>query len=290
MVRSVKHAKNTMKLQSVITFVSVLTNTLTFFLLTVFVVFALISNFMLGYLESRAQLTAYFQDTVGEEYILSVQQELASLEVVNDVTYTSKQEALQIFLDLYESEPLLTEDVDAGIFPASLDVRINDINNLDSVADFLKEKDGIEEISFFKEALEKFKSWSNGLKYIGLALVTMMMTISFLIILVVTGISIRDKSEEIRIMRLLGATKGYIQNPFFVQTAIISLLSSSFAIMMFMALVPFVEPFLISRFTGIPLPTFNPLNLLIVFCIVFSINISLSMLGTFVAVKKYMNV
>lgn len=290
MTRSFKHAKKTMQLQSVITFVSIVVSTLTFFLVTVFVVFALMSNSILSYLESRAQLTAYFQDTVDEEYILSIKKDLSAMSEVTDVTYTSKDQALQIFLNLYESEPLLTEDVDAGIFPASLDVRVKDINDLDKISKILKDKDGVEEISFFKEALEKFKSWSNGVKYIGLALVSSMLFVSFLIILVVTGISIRDKSDEIRIMRLLGATNGYIQGPFFVQSVIISFISSIFSLILFMGIVPFIEPFVLQRFTGIPIPTANFLNLLLVFAVIFGANLFLSLLGTFVAVKKYMNI
>jgi len=290
MTRSFKHAKKTMQLQSVITFVSIVVSTLTFFLVTVFVVFALMSNSILSYLESRAQLTAYFQDTVDEEYILSIKKELTEMPEVTDVTYTSKDQALQIFLNLYESEPLLTDDVDAGIFPASLDVRVKDINDLDKISKILKEKDGIEEISFFKEALERFKSWSNGIKYIGLSLVSSMLFVSFLIILVVTGISIRDKSDEIRVMRLLGATNGYIQGPFFVQSIIISFISSIFSLILFMGIVPFIEPFILQRFTGIPVPTASFLNLLMVFCVIFGVNLFLSLLGTFVAVKKYMNV
>lgn len=290
MTRSFKHAKKTMQLQSVITFVSIIVSTLTFFLVTVFVVFALMSNSILSYLESRAQLTAYFQDTVDEEYILSIKKELTEMPEVTDVTYTSKEQALQIFLNLYESEPLLTEDVDAGIFPASLDVRVKDINDLDKISKILKEKDGVEEISFFKEALERFKSWSNGVKYIGLSLVSSMLFVSFLIILVVTGISIRDKSEEIRIMRLLGATNGYIQGPFFIQSIIISFISSVFSLILFMGIVPFIEPFILQRFTGIPVPTASFLNLLMIFCVIFGVNLFLSLLGTFVAVKKYMNV
>lgn len=290
MTRSIKHAKKTMQLQSVITFVSIVVSTLTFFLVTVFVVFALMSNSILSYLESRAQLTAYFQDTVDEEYILSIKKDLSAMPEVTDVTYTSKDQALQIFLNLYESEPLLTEDVDAGIFPASLDVRVKDINDLDKISKILKDKDGVEEISFFKEALEKFKSWSNGVKYIGLSLVSSMLFVSFLIILVVTGISIRDKSDEIRIMRLLGATNGYIQGPFFVQSIIISFISSIFSLILFMGIVPFIEPFVLQRFTGIPIPTANFLNLLLVFVVILGANLFLSLLGTFVAVKKYMNI
>lgn len=289
MRRYFQTASDNIKMQSVITFISIVTSTLTFFLLSCFLSFALLSNYLLNFLESKAQITVYFQDTASEEHILDTKKKLVELDFVTDVSYTSKEEALKIFLDLYETEPLLIESVDVGIFPASLDVRVRDIADLDKTSTVLKEVDHIEEISYFKEALDQFKSWSNGIKYVGSVLVSALLLISFLVILLVTGITIRDKSEEIRVMRLLGATNSYIQGPFFAQTILISLISSLFSVIMFMGLLPFVEPFVRQQFSTIPIPPVDFLIVLYIFIIQFVVNLIISFSGTLVAVKKYMN-
>lgn len=289
MLRYFQTASDNIKMQSIITFISIVTSTLTFFLLSCFLSFALLSNYLLNFLESKAQITVYFQDTATEEHILDTKKKLVELDFVTDVAYTSKEEALNIFLDLYETEPLLVESVDVGIFPASLDVRVRDIADLDKTSEVLKEVDHIEEISYFKEALDQFKSWSNGIKYVGSVLVSALLLISFLVILLVTGITIRDKSEEIRIMKLLGATDSYIQGPFFAQTVLISLISSLFSVIMFMGLLPFVEPFVRQQFSTIPIPPVGFLTVLYIFAIQFAVNLFISFSGTLVAVKKYMN-
>lgn len=289
MLRYFQTASDNIKMQSIITFISIVTSTLTFFLLSCFLSFALLSNYLLNFLESKAQITVYFQDTATEGHILDTKKKLVELDFVTDVAYTSKEEALNIFLDLYETEPLLVESVDVGIFPASLDVRVRDIADLDKTSEVLKEVDHIEEISYFKEALDQFKSWSNGIKYVGSVLVSALLLISFLVILLVTGITIRDKSEEIRIMKLLGATDSYIQGPFFAQTVLISLISSLFSVIMFMGLLPFVEPFVRQQFSTIPIPPVGFLTVIYIFAIQFAVNLFISFSGTLVAVKKYMN-
>ena len=147
MRRYFKTASDNLKMQSVITFVSLITSTLTFFMLSCFLSFALLSNYLLNFLESKAQITVYFQDSASQDHILDVKKQLLDQDFVSDVSYTSKEEALNIFLNLYESEPLLTENVDVGIFPASLDVRVKDISDLDKASEFLKNTDEIEEIS-----------------------------------------------------------------------------------------------------------------------------------------------
>jgi len=289
MMRALSVAKDNIQLQSILTFVSILTNTLAFFLLSCFLAFALLSNFLLSFLESRAQITVYFQDSATEENILEVKQELMGLQQVTDVRYTSKEEALNIFLDMFKSEPLLTDDVDAGVLPASLDIWVKDIAQLEEISGFLKQKEGIEEIVYFEDALKTFKKWSVGIKYVGATLVGLMLLESFLVILIVCGVSIRDMGEEIRIMRLLGATNGYIQSPFFVQSFIIAFLSSLFSVVLFMSVIPFAEPFIRQSFSEVPIPTVSFLGIGILFAVQLGINLILSFTGTFVAVKKYLN-
>jgi len=72
MRRYFKTASDNLKMQSVITFVSLITSTLTFFMLSCFLSFALLSNYLLNFLESKAQITVYFQDSASQDHILDV--------------------------------------------------------------------------------------------------------------------------------------------------------------------------------------------------------------------------
>lgn len=290
MLKSFKKAKKNLALNSIVTFVSVVVGTLTFFILCLFIYFAFVSNHILQTLESRAQLTVYFQDLADEDYILSVKKELLNMKEVKTVSYTSKDTALKIFRDMYESEPLLTENIDSEILPASLDVSVKDINDLDKISTILKSKDKVEEISYFKDELAKFKSFSNGVKYVGVSLVSLMLFITFLINLVLVGVTIRERSEEIKISKLLGASDIYIEGPYFAQGSIVAFLTSLFSIILFIAVLPFIEPFIFEKFTGIAIPSFTVFAVVLVFLIAYFINLTLSLLGTFVALKKYMNI
>lgn len=290
MLRSLSVAKNNIKMQSVLTFVSILTGTITFFLLTCFLAFALLSNFLLGFLESRSQVTVYFRDSVEESSIVAIRDELSNMSEVSQARYTSKEEALEIFVNMFKTEPLLTDNVEAGVLPASIDIWVTNIDDLDKVTEYVKEKEGIEEIVYFEEALQTFKQWSDGIKMTGIILISLLLLQSFLIVLVVTAVTIRDMSEEIRIMRLLGATSWYIQGPFFAQSAIISFLSSLFSVVMFMAVIPFAEPFVLGSFSGVPIPALSFLAVGALFLVQLTINLLLSFAGTFVALKKYLTI
>lgn len=290
MIKSFRKAKKNLALNSIVTFVSIVIGTLTFFLLSLFLYFAYLSNHVLQTLESRAQITVYFQDSADEDYILSLKKDLLNMKEVKEVNYTSKDTALKIFKEMYQSEPLLTENIDSEILPASLDVNANDIADLDKISSYLKGKDKIEEISYFKDELTKFKSFSNGIKYIGVALILLMLFITFLIDLVLVGVTIRERSEEIKISRLLGATDIYIEGPFFAQGSIVAFLSSLFSIVLFIAVLPFIEPFVFEKFSGIPIPSLTIISAVIIFMLSYFVNLLLSFFGTFVALKKYMNV
>lgn len=290
MLKSFKKAKKNLALNSIVTFVNIVIGTMTFFILCLFLYFAFVSNHILQTLESRAQITVYFQDLADENYILSIKKEFLEMKEVKSVSYTSKDTALKIFRDMYESEPLLTENIDSEILPASLDVSVNDINDLDKIASILKSKEKVEEISYFKDELVKFKSFSNGVKYVGLILTSLMLFITFLINLVLVGVTIRERSEEIKISKLLGATDTYIEGPYFAQSSIVAFLTSLFSIILFIAVLPFIEPFIFEKFTGISIPYFTVFSVVVVFLISYFINLTLSLFGTFFALRKYMNI
>ena len=67
----------------------------------------------------------------------------------------SKDEALQIYKDLNKNNPLLLEMVTAEILPASLEVYATKPEYLSEIAEFLKKQQGIDEVVFQKNIVDK---------------------------------------------------------------------------------------------------------------------------------------
>lgn len=242
-----------------ISFAALLVTTLTFFVTSVFVLAIVASHLALDFLESKAQLTAFFKDEATEEEIFALKSELLANEGILEVSYTSKEEAMEIYKEEYKDEPTLLESITANIFPASLDIRAQKISDLEATNKMLKKNNLVEEVVYFQDVAENFKQISRIVRQVGLVLVGALSFVSLLVILLSIGMSIHGKKDEIEIMRLVGASKWYIRTPFLIQGAFYGLAAVLISFLLISGAVPLVYPRISGFFNGMPLPQITPL-------------------------------
>ena len=175
---------------------SIFISSFLFFLVSYFLYISFLTFFSVKHLESLSQVTTYFKDTLSEKQILEIKKELDSLPEVQETIYISKDQALQIFYDSYKEEPLLTESINSGIFPASLDVRVKKTQDIQGVVDKINTYDGVEEVDYLKDAIEKFKNYIQGIRSSIYILIGVLGVICFMIIFVINAISLPIKKFD----------------------------------------------------------------------------------------------
>ncbi|PJE51833.1 hypothetical protein COV27_01350 [candidate division WWE3 bacterium CG10_big_fil_rev_8_21_14_0_10_39_14] len=269
---------------------SVLVMTLTFFVSSLFIISAYISNIVLRHLESKAQVTAFFKDSSAEESIISTKKSLEETDLTAEVVYVSKEEALKIYMGQHKSEPLLLESISSSIFPASLDVRAKNIKDLPILAGMLEKVEGVEEVVYYKDVIATFQKWADTVKYAGLFLVGVLGLISILVVLVTISSAIHSKKEEIVVMRLIGASDWHIRGPFLAQ-GIFYGVGSAFISMVFIgAILPFIYPYFNNVFSGIPIPAFTVFTVLALLGIELVFGALLGAFGSIIALRKYLKI
>ena len=76
---------------------SVLTVTLSMFILGVFLAVVLNMNHMAGYLESQVEMSVYLKDGLTTEQVMGVGQRLKALPDLSDLSFTNKDQAMEEF-------------------------------------------------------------------------------------------------------------------------------------------------------------------------------------------------
>lgn len=308
-MNSFKRAVQNLIIDKSVTLSSLLVLVLTFFSIAIFTVFAFYSHFAIKYLEQSPQIFLYFTDEATEKYILEVKQKLLKSDKVSTVTYTSKDKALESYISANKENPLLLESISANIFPASLDIKATDISYFDDILTSVKGVKDVESVDFQKVVVDRLKEISSKSKIVGLSLVSLLLTMSFLNTLLTIGMTIRSQKKEIEIMKLVGATDWFVIKPYLLQGILYAIISSFIVgIMLFISL-PFILPQITAFFTGVPLPQIVDLlksiginlsqispaieqiiMLLILTFLIFLIGIVISVIGSLVAVAKYLRV
>jgi len=306
---SLKRSLKNLYLDISVTMSSLLVMTLTFFSIAVFLIFGFYTHFAIKHLEQSPQIFVYFTDNATEEYVLEVKAQLEKAVQVSEVRYTSKELALETYVESNKDNPLLLESISANIFPASLDIKASNISYFDEIITNLEVVENIESIDFQEVVIERLKDISNKSRIIGVSLITLLIIMSFLNTLLTVGMTIRAQKREIEVMKLVGASNWFIIKPYLAQGILYAVISSFIVGLLLFISFPFMLPQIESFFTGVPIPTisdlFQPLGivlggvsagleriilLLILTFLIFIVGLIVALFGSLVAVSKYLRV
>lgn len=175
----------------------------------------------LARVEERVEVIAYLRDDAHGEELQAAQEALLQLEEVRAVRHVSKAEALQAAQeDLPEFEEIFT-DLDVNPLPASLEIELHPgFRTPESVARVA----GIASLYGFFEDVVYGQDWVNRvylLRSVGAVATTILglgfAVVAALIIATAVRIAVFARREEIHVMRLVGATNGFIRRPFLLE-------------------------------------------------------------------------
>jgi len=205
--------------------------TMTLFLAGTFTMVAAGSQTILHYFETRPQINAYFKTEYvpASEEIASTETAIQSTGLVQTFKYVSKEEALMIYKELNKSDPLLLEAVTAEMLPASYEVSGKNPQDLKPISEALKQIPNIEDVRYAEDIISSLSAWTNFVRLTGIALVGTHILITLITILLVIGIKVANRRDEISILSLVGATPGYISAPFIWEGVIYGLMGGFIA-------------------------------------------------------------
>jgi cell division transport system permease protein len=262
--------------------------TLTFFVAAIFIFIASGSQAILNWFETRPQVTGFFKDEVTMTQIEALKERLNQTNKIADIKYVSKEEALAIYREQNKDDPLLLEMVTANILPASLEVATTDLTSLGEVAKILKEAPEIDEVIFQEDVVTSLSEWTSAIRKIGLGLIIALSVFALSIILVIIGMKIALRRDEIEILRLVGASSGYVRWPFLLEGMFYGVVGAIVAWLMAVILLLYSTPFLVSFLAGIPLLPVPPLFLALVLFVLILGGLAIGTLGSLIALKRYL--
>ncbi len=183
-------------------------------------------NNTINNLTSHINVSAYLNDNVTVQQKDNLVTQLKKLDNVKAVTYKSKQQALKDYEAQNAANPtLLAAIVETGnVLPASIDIYPKDPNDLQSIKNFL-DKPAVASLFNYtsysgdrKAAIDNITKATRFFQQAGIIGIFVFIIISTLIIFNTIRMAIFNRRDELVIMRLLGATPGYIRGPFVVET------------------------------------------------------------------------
>src|SRR5215210_7150501 len=149
---------------------------------------------------------------------------------VSEVTEVSEEEAFAEFKDQFRDQPDLYKDLDQGVLPASVQIQLRDPGTANQVAEKLKQEGFTEDdLSYPQQTIDRLNSVTSVVIW-GLYGATLLFLIaSVLLISNAIRLSIFARRQEIEVMKLVGASDGFVRTPFVLEGLLQGLVGSLLA-------------------------------------------------------------
>ena len=256
---------------------------------------------LLNFVETQPQVTVYFQTDTTEEEIFQVRDELEATGKVASIKYISKEEAFKIYKELTKDNPLLVEMTSASILPASLEIYATRPSYLPEIAEFLKNKQGVDEVQFQEIIVDRLLQLTSGVKNATLILFGFLVLMSTVVIIATSSFKIALRKDEIEILQLLGASNFFIVKPYLAEGILLGVLSSVFSMATLIGVYAIFGGTLQEYLRGIPNFDFsliglsfnvwplNPMLFLVTFGITTLFGATIGFFANFMAARKYLS-
>lgn len=167
------------------------------------------------------QVIVFLHDNITPEQQTLVQKRLDAEMAIREVTFVSKEEALADFRKQIRGQESLLEGLQANPLPASFQIRIREkyqtADALGQLAASLKRMEGVEDVLYGQEWVERVTSVVEVMKILGIMIGAVLGVASLFIVANTIRLAVYARAQEIEIMRLVGATRTYIQIPLILE-------------------------------------------------------------------------
>ena len=186
------------------------------------------ANELLTTLEQENEILAYVDDSYTETQARALKSRLEAIPNVASVTFISRDEAMEDFKAQYPDEELF-QDLDPEILEDRYAIKLVDLEAQSETVEAVQALTGISDVSHYEEIAGGFVTVRNVATVVCVALIAILFVVSVFIISNTIKLTTFDRREEIAIMRMVGATNGFIRWPFVYEGFMLGLLGAVIA-------------------------------------------------------------
>ncbi len=208
-------------------------------IIAIAVVLNVTANNAIDELARDLKASIYLVDDITESERNLLQSRATSLEYVESIDYVTQDQArVDLAGDFENDDDILQALALAGndVLPASLRITVSDLERMPEIADFAALQENapfIDSVSLGQtDAQATIDKAASAQGFINTASIVAALTLSAVSIMIIFNtirMAIYTRRDEVRIMKLIGATPGYIRGPFLVEASLYGVIAGIIA-------------------------------------------------------------
>ncbi len=260
------------------------------------IIFNVIGKSAISSIQEKIDISVYFKSNVPEDTILSIRRSLESLDEVKNVDYLSQEQALANFKERHADEDAIQQalsELDSNPLLASLNIKAKDPHEYGAIADYLtnqKLQDQVQKITYAQNqvVIERLVSLIDTIRNTGITLTVFLAFLAVMVTFNTIRLAIFSNSEQIGIMRVVGASNKFIQGPYIVEGILYGFMA---AVVSFLVLIPvtnFLSPYVNSFIPEMDLSVYFHGSFLWLLAYQFIFCMGAGIISSYIAIRRYL--
>lgn len=246
--------------------------------------------------ESEVPVTVFFEADTSQEDMEKVGALIAARPEVEKVEFESAEQAWENFREQYFQGSEAAEgfkDDNPLVNSSNYHVYMNQIEKQTELVQYIQTLEHVREVNQSEEAAKTLGSFNKLVSYASIAIIAVLLLISVFLISNTISVGISVRKEEIGIMKLIGATDGFVRSPFVLEGIVLGVIGAA---------IPLIGLYFVYNSTvQYVLTKFNVLTSIVAFIPVeeiyqtllpvgLALGIGIGLIGSFLTTRKHLRV
>jgi cell division transport system permease protein len=248
-------------------------------------------NIMVEALNQTNEIMAYVDDTLSDAEARSIGTKINMIDNVLQADFINREDALDRFVSDHKDEEASFGGLEATDLRHRFRIVLEDNRLIEETDLAIQNIPGVVKTRAEYELAEGFATLQDVLHIVSLGIIAVLLAVSLLIISNTVKLAMYDRKDEIAIMKMVGATNGFIRLPFIVEGFTLGMIGAALAFgiewVMYDGMVN-----KISQVDALRLFSFVPFEELLVpmVAVFVSAGLFVGIVGSWTSIRKFMNV
>ncbi len=201
--------------------VTVVTISISILIASAFTLFFINANAIVNSWKKGIRIMVYLKPDIPDMKVTAVQRNIREMKGVKDVQFISKKEALKRLKNQLKRQSSLLENLKKNPLPDAFEIQLMETfqnqDKIEKLAARLESLKPVDEVEYGQVWLGRFTNILNLFRLTGFAMGSLFLLATVLIVANTIRLVLYSRRIEVEIMRLVGATDGFIKAPFYIE-------------------------------------------------------------------------
>ncbi len=236
-------------------------------------------------------IEVFLLDDVGSREREELMDEIQNWKNVSSIEYRSKKEAMDILKKRWAENGYLLDSLQENPLPNSIIIKADSLENAEEIAREAESLDGVEDVKYYQDVVDKLLKATKFLQIAAIVIMGFLVIISVVVVSNTIKLTVFNRSEEIEIMKYVGATNWFIRGPFLVEGIIIgavsALIASGVVLLLYDRIIALIGQDVLTVLSMSLVPiSFLGVNLLWIFL---AIGVSIGAWGSIISMRRFLD-